>query len=165
MYDNTTGDYIQLDDESLSDRGRELIKIGREGIVGGDQEALENYFHPDFRFHGPGGIPVGREDLWAFFANYRSALEDFEVERRAIIDNGGDFVSARTHFSGIFAHPLELPPLGTLQPTGEPFDFDVINIFRLDADGRLMEEWALYDTLSVMAKLGVDVGAAAATAS
>ncbi|SDD19077.1 ester cyclase [Auraticoccus monumenti] len=165
MFDNTTEDFIQPDDAALTARGRALIMIGRDGIAGGDQQALEAYFHPTFRFHGPGGGEVTREDLWAFFAGYRSALEDFTVERRAVIDQGGEYMSARTSFSGVFTRPLELAPMGTLQPTGEPFDFDVINIFRVDAEDRLVEEWALYDTLLVMAKLGVDVGSAAGSGS
>ena len=46
---------LSADDESLPRRARDLIRIGNIGIAREDQAALDAFFHPKFRFHGPGG--------------------------------------------------------------------------------------------------------------
>lgn len=153
--------HLRLDDPGLTDRGRALIRIGHDGIATENPAALEAYFHPDFRFHGPGGAELNREQLWAYFASIRRAMDGLTVERQAIIDDGGPYVTSRTRFDGVFTDVFDSTPVGSVQPTGQPFGYSATNIFRFHEDGRLIEEWVQYDRLDQLAQLGVEVGDAA----
>ncbi|WP_199444352.1 ester cyclase [Umezawaea beigongshangensis] len=162
---SSTDDDLRVDDPGLTERARALIRVGQDGIARENAAALDAFFHPDFRFHGPGGAELNREQLWAYFASARRAFDDFSVERQAIIDDGGPHLSSRTRFAGVFARTFDGTALGPLEPTGQPFSYDLINIFRYHEDGRLLEEWVQYDQLGQLAQLGVDVGDAAAAVS
>ena len=146
---------LSADDPKLSQRARELIRIGENGIAKENPQALEAFFHPDFRFHGTDGSTITREQLWAAFAGYRAAFDDFKVTRQQIFSDGGAHVAARTTFSGIFARPLTLPPIGRIEPHGKPVSWTINNVFRYAPDGRLIEEWAQYDSRLVFERLGV----------
>ena len=68
----------------------------------------------DFRFHGPDGSTINREELWSYLAACRAAFDEFQASCRAIFSDGGDYVAARTTFSGIFARRFEASPVGPL---------------------------------------------------
>lgn len=144
---------LRDDDASLSQRARDLIRIGMDGIARENTAAMMAFFHPSFRFHGPGGAELDRDQLLAYFAACRAAFDDFSVTRQALVSDGGDYLATRTRFAGIFARPFTASPKGTLQPNGKSFSYDLVNIFRYAADGRLAEEWVQYDTQAVLAQL------------
>lgn len=144
---------LSADDASLPQRARDLIRIGTDGIARENAAAMAAFFHPQFRFHGPGGADFSREQLWAYFAACRAAFDDFTVTRQAIVSDGGDYMAARTRFAGLFARPFAASPAGTLQPNGRRFEYDLVNIFRYAADGRLAEEWAQYDVRKFLSQL------------
>lgn len=152
-------DAVALDarDATLPRRARELIDIGERGIVGGDVAALEAFFHPSFRFHGPGGAELDREGLWAYFAACRAGFDDFSVTRQTIISSGDDHMASRTRFAGVFVRPFAQSPIGPLEPSGRPFEYEVINIFRYAPNGQLAEEWAQFDTRGFLTSLGVQL--------
>lgn len=72
---------LSAEDASLPRRARELIRIGDIGIAKENQAAMDAFFHPQFRFHGPGGAELNREQLWNYFASCRAAFDDFTVTR------------------------------------------------------------------------------------
>jgi predicted ester cyclase len=146
---------LSADDPALDRRSRELIRIGEIGIAREDHAAVEAFFAPDFRFHGPDGGTLGREDLWAYFGACRRAFDDFQVTRQAIFSDGGAYVAARTTFSGIFARRFDASPIGPLEPTGARAMYRINNVFRYGEDGRLAEEWAQYDSRLFLESLGV----------
>ena len=145
---------LRADDPNLSSRARELIRIGEIGIARENREALAKFFHPDFRFHGPDGEAT-REQVWGVFAAYRAAFDNFSVTRQQIFSDGGPHLAARTTFSGIFARPLTGSPVGTIQPNGQSVFYKINNIFRYANDGKLIEEWAQYDSRLFLERLGV----------
>lgn len=146
---------LSEDDEQLSHRARELIRIGRVAIANEDPVAAEAFFHPDFRFHGPDEGDLTREQLWAYFAACRAAFDDFSVTRQQIFSDVGDMLAARTTFRGIFARPFTASPLGTLQPHGGVIWYKINNVFRYASNGKLIEEWAQYDSRLFLERLGV----------
>lgn len=152
---NSTDENLSADDISLDARARALIRIGETGIARENQAAMEAFFAPDFRFRGPDGEPIGREELWAYFAACRRAFDDFQVTRQAIFSDGGAFVAARTTFSGIFVRRFDASPIGPLEPTGNSTIYRINNVFRYNDDGRLAEEWAQYDSRLFLESLGV----------
>jgi predicted ester cyclase len=135
---------LRSDDARLSERARALIRVGENGIATENADALRAYFHPDFRFHGP-GAELNREQLWSYFAACRAAFDDFTVTRQTILSDGGDHLAARTRFAGVFARPFTSLPDGPLEPNGKPFEYRPVNIFRFASNGQLIEEWVQYD--------------------
>src|ERR1700694_345907 len=124
---------------SDSPLARDLIRIGDEAIVREDDVALRAYFSEDYVFHGPGG-DLSFDQLRAYFASLRTAFSDLRIVREQIIVDG-NFLAARTTFSGDFTYS----PIGPVEPTGQPLEWEVIGTFRYDDEGRLAEEWVQTD--------------------
>lgn len=144
---------LSASDTSLSPRVRALIRIGDDAIAHENAAAADAFFHPQFRFHGPGGTELDREGLWAYFAKCRAAFDDFTVTRQAVVSNGVDYVACRTRFAGTFVRPFAGVPGEPIEPNGKPFEYRLINIFHYAPDGRLAEEWAQYDVSAFLAQL------------
>ena len=144
---------LRADDRSLPPRARALIRIGEVGIARENQAAMTEFFHPQFRFHGPGGAEMDRQQTWAYFAACRAAFDDFTVTRQALVSDGGSYMAARTRFSGLFARPFAGARSGAIQPNGKRVEYRLINIFRYAPNGQLIEEWAQYDTQVFMDQL------------
>jgi len=140
---------------SISDTplARELIGIGDEAIVREDDATLRAYFAEDYVFHGPGG-DLGFDELRAHFASLRAAFSGLRIAREQIIVDG-NFLAARTTFSGDFTGVFSYSPIGPVEPTGQHLEWEVIGTFRYDEDGRLAEEWVQTDYRSFLTKLGV----------
>lgn len=93
----------------------------------------------DYLFHGPGG-DLGYEELRAYFASLRSAFSGLSIVREQVIVDG-NFLAARTTFSGDFIGVFTYSPIGPVKPTGEHLEWEVVATFRYDDAGRLAEEW------------------------
>jgi hypothetical protein len=112
-------DSLSADDPSLPRRARELIRLGNIGIAKEDKAAMAAFFHPQFRFHGPGGAELNRGQLWDYFASCRAAFDDFTVTRQALVSDGGDYMASRTRFAGVFARTFRGSPEGAIEPNGQ----------------------------------------------
>ena len=134
---------------------QDLIRIGDEAIAHEDDAKLRDYFAPDYVFHGPSG-DLGFEELRAYFASLRAAFDGLRIVREQIIADG-NFLAARTIFSGDFTDEFTSSPIGPLEPTGSHIEWEVIGTFRYDNDGRLAEEWVQSDYRGFLIKLGVTV--------
>jgi predicted ester cyclase len=138
---------------SDSPLARNLVRIGDEAIAREDAAALRAYFCEDYVFHGPGG-DLRFEDLCAYFASLRAAFSDLRLVREQIIADG-NFLAARTTFSGDFTGIFTYSPIGPVKPTGRHLEWELIGTFRYHDDGRLAEEWVQTDYRSFLTKLGV----------
>ncbi len=132
---------------------RDLIRIGNEAIAREDDAALRAYFTQDYVFHGPGG-DLSFDELRAYFASLRAAFSDLRLVREQIIVDG-NFLAARTRFSGDFTGVFTYSPVGPVEPAGQHLEWEVIGTFRFEYEGRLAEEWVQTDYRSFLAKLGV----------
>jgi predicted ester cyclase len=132
---------------------RELIRIGDEAIATEDHAKLRAYFRDDYVFHGPGG-DLSFAQLSAYFASLRIGFSNLRLVREQIIVDG-NFLEARTTFSGDFTGVFTYSPIGPLEPTGQHLEWEVIGTFRYDDRGRLAEEWVQTDYRSFLTKLGV----------
>jgi predicted ester cyclase len=130
----------------------DLIRIGDEAIACEDDAALRAYFADDYVFHGPGG-DLGFDELSAYFTSLRAAFSGLRLVREQIIADG-NFLAARTTFSGDFTGVFASSPIGPVEPTGQHLEWELIGTFRYD-DGRLAEEWVQTDYRSFLTKLGV----------
>jgi predicted ester cyclase len=138
---------------SDSPLARDLIRIGDEAIAREDDAALRAYFAQDYVFHGPGG-ELDFDQLSGYFASLRAAFSDLRLVREQIIADG-NFLAARTTFSGDFTGVFTYSPIGPAGPTGQHLEWEVIGTFRYRDDGRLVEEWVQTDYRSLLTKLGV----------
>ena len=138
---------------SDSPLARDLIRIGDEAIATEDDAKLGAYFTDDYVFHGPSG-DLSFAQLSAYFASLREAFSNLRLVREQVIVDG-NFLAARTTFSGDFSGVFKYSPIGPVEPTGQHVEWDVIGTFRYDESGRLAEEWVQTDYRSFLSKLGV----------
>jgi predicted ester cyclase len=132
-----------------------LIRVGEEGIAQGNDAAINAYFADGYVLHGPNG-ELDFEHLKQFFAALRSAFREFKVSRDQIVVEG-NMLACRTIMSGIFEHDFTQSPVGTVRHNGERVSFELINIFRYNEDGRLIEEWVQMDNRGFLKQLGVNI--------
>ena len=140
---------------SHSPLARDLIRIGDEAIAREDAPALRAYYTEDYAFHGP-GADLGFDELSAYFASLRAAFGGLRLLREQIIVDG-NYLAARTKFSGDFTGLFTYSPIGPIEPTGQHLEWEVIGTFRYDDEGRLAEEWVQTDYRSFLTNLGVAV--------
>jgi predicted ester cyclase len=84
----------------------------------------------------------------------RAAFSDLRLAREQIIVDG-NYLAARTTFSGKFTGVFTYSPVGPVEPSGRFVQWEVIGTFRFHDDGRLAEEWVQSDYRSFLTKLGV----------
>lgn len=131
-----------------------LVRAGELEVSGEQPDHVASYFDTErFRFHGPGGVESDFAGLDAYFASVRAAFDDRSI-RRGIVIAEGDHIACQTWIEGTFAHEFTHSPVGPLPPNGERVVFDLINIFRFDDRGRLVEEWVRTDNHSLLRQLG-----------
>jgi predicted ester cyclase len=140
---------------SDSPLARELISIGDEAIATEDDAKLRAYFTEDYVFHGP-GADLSFDELSAYFASLRAAFDGLRLLREQIIVDG-NYLAARTTFSGDFTGLFTRSPIGPVEPNGQHLEWELIGTFRYDNEGRLAEEWVQTDYRSFLTKLGVAV--------
>jgi predicted ester cyclase len=138
---------------SQSPLARDLIRIGNDAIAREDAPALRAYFREDYVFHGP-GADLGFDELSGYFSSLRAAFSGLRLVREQIIVEG-NFMAARTTFSGDFTGLFTYSPIGPVEPTGQHLEWELIGIFRYDDEGRLAEEWVQTDYRGFLTKLGV----------
>jgi predicted ester cyclase len=131
-----------------------LIIAGELLVSGENQVETDSYFDTEnFKFHGPDGFNTDYTGLTNYFESLREAFENRTIKRGIIIVNG-DYVSCQTWIEGTFVKEFTQSPVGTLQPNEQHIIFNLINIFRFDKQGRLVEEWVQTDNRSLLRELG-----------
>lgn len=135
-----------------------LVRAGELEVSGEDLAEAATYFDTEkFRFHGPDGFESDFAGLNAYFAAVREAFDDRTI-RRGIVVAEGDQMACQTWIEGTFAREFAQSPAGPLPPNGERVTFDLINIFRFDDQGRLVEEWVRTDNRGLLRQLGAAGG-------
>lgn len=133
---------------------RGLIEIGDEAIAQANDGQLRDYYADGYILHTPAG-DLDFEALRSYFASLRAAFTNFRIVREQIIADGVH-LAARNTFSGIFTGVFTHSPIGPVEPHGRPIAWEVINTFRYNADGRLVEEWVQSDYRGLLNKLRVE---------
>lgn len=137
-----------------------LVRAGELEVSGEHPEEVDSYFDTEhFRFHGPDGFEADYAGLTAYFAAVRNAFRDRTI-RRGIMLVDGDLLACQTFIEGTFVEPFTHSPVGLLPPNGARVVMDLMNIFRMDDQGRLREEFVRTDNRSTLRQLGVSVDAA-----
>ena len=131
-----------------------LIRAGELELSGEDQAETDSYFDTtQFRFHGPDGFEADYSGLSDYFKAIRAAFDDRSI-RRGIIVAEGNYIACQTWIEGTFLREFTQSPAGSLAPNGQRVVWDLLNIFRFDDQGRLVEEWVRTDYRSFLRQLG-----------
>ncbi|AJE86666.1 MULTISPECIES: ester cyclase [Streptomyces] len=130
-----------------------LVRAGELEVSGEDPAEAAAYFDRErFRFHGPDGFEADFAGLTAYFASVREAFDDRSI-RRGIVVAEGDHMACQTWIEGTFVREFVRSPVGPLPPNGRRVVFDLLNIFRFDGQGRLVEEWVRTDNRALLRQL------------
>jgi hypothetical protein len=133
-----------------------LVRAGELEVSGDDQREVDSYFDTEnFQFHGPDGFDADYGGLTEYFRSLRAAFDDRSI-RRAIIVAEGEYIACQTWIEGTFVRPFTQSPAGPVEPTGARVVMDLMNIFRFDDDGRLIEEFVRTDYRSFLRQLGAE---------
>ncbi len=82
----------------------------------------------------------------------RAAFADRAI-RRGIIVVEGNTIACQTWIEGTFVREFTQSPEGPIPPNGRRIVFDLMNIFEMDDDGRLAEEYVRSDNRSLLEHL------------
>jgi hypothetical protein len=135
---------------------KRLVRAGELEVSGEHQDEVDSYFDTEnFQFHGPDGFDADYAGLTDYFASLRAAFEDRTI-RRGIVIAEGEYIACQTWIEGTFVHPFSQSPAGPLDPTGGRIVMDLMNIFRFDDAGRLVEEFVRTDYRSFLRQLGAE---------
>lgn len=130
---------------STTERNKAVVRECLARGSRGDYAALGELLHPDFVLHP---LEVrGHEGLVGMIDAFRTAFADL----RATVEHQiaqGDEVASRATFRG--RHVGELMGIA---PTGREVEFTAIAM-SVCRDGRIVEEWELIDTATLMRQLG-----------
>jgi hypothetical protein len=129
-----------------------LVRAGELEVSGENPQELRGYFAPTFRFHGPGDFEADFDGLSDYFASVRDAFDDREIRHGIMLVEGND-IGCQTWIDGTFAHEFSQAPGGPVAPNGRRITFDLINIFQMDDEGRLVHEYVRTDNRSFLEKL------------
>jgi SnoaL-like domain len=133
-----------------------LTRAGELEVSGENQEEVDSYFDTEnFEFHGPDGFDADYTGLTEYFRSLRAAFDDRSI-RRGIVIAEGEYIACQTWIEGTFVRAFTQSPAGHLEPTGSRVVMDLMNIFRFDDHGRLLEEYVRTDYRSFLRQLGAE---------
>jgi steroid delta-isomerase-like uncharacterized protein len=136
----------------MSEENKALAhRVFEEVFNGGNLQAMDELYAPNYVHHDPSLPPEMQQDLDAYkqvIAMFHGAFDSVSVTVEDEIAEG-DKVANRWAFRG--THTGEL--MG-ITPTGNRVEFSAISIHRI-ADGRFAEGWVNFDALGMMQQLGV----------
>ena len=135
----------------MSEENKAIVRRVIDEVLNGqgNLDVADELFTPDYVGHNPAS-PVdtrGPEGVKGFASMFRSAFPDvhFSVE-----DQVAEGDKAVTRWRGSGTHQGNLMGLA---PTGNRVSFVGITINRLE-DGKVAEEWQIFDALGMMQQLG-----------
>ena len=151
-----TANAVKITEKGLErdERVKLLVRAGELQVSGENPAELSTYFDTAaFRFHGPDGFEADYAGLIGFFKTIHAAFDDRSIKRGIIVPEG-DYIACQTIIQGNFVREFTQSPAGPLAPNGDLVVFDLINIFRYDKEGRIVEEFVHLDNRSLLRQLG-----------
>ncbi len=116
---------------------------------GGNIDLIDEVCSPGFVNHSaPPGIRADREGLKILTAMFRGAFPDSHFTIEDMVAEGDKVVTRKTFHGTHEGEFMGMPPSGRVVSMG------LIDIVRV-SDGRVVEHWAMGDSLGMMQQLGV----------
>jgi steroid delta-isomerase-like uncharacterized protein len=132
-----------MDHAATARRLYDLINAGKVDAFG---EVLADDF---IEHEALPGLEPTRDGVQAFFRMQRAAFPDMRMDVEDVIADG-DKVVARVRFAGTNDGAFMGQPA-----TGKHVAVQLVDIFRLGADGLVHEHWGVMDQLTMMQQLGL----------
>ena len=115
----------------------------------GDFAIVDEVIAPNIVHHTAGPQPgPGPEGVKSFISQMRAALADMTSTTEHEVVDGDvliDHLTVRgTHAGDLMGFPA----------TGRPVEFELVDINRFDDEGRVVEHWAVMDTLGLLQQIG-----------
>jgi steroid delta-isomerase-like uncharacterized protein len=141
----------------MSAEGEALVsRFFEEFCNGRRSEVADEIVADDYVSHGPQAPPAeGPEGVKARVGAYQDSL-DGHWDVQELMSSGDDRVVAR--WIGRGTHRAEL--MG-VPATGKTIEVEAISVFRI-ADGKIAEEWTVWDALGLLQQVGAVPAPAAA---
>jgi predicted ester cyclase len=112
-------------------------------------ELAIEYFTPQMTWHGGSlGTISGAENVTGLLRTFIGALPDLNAVEKDVIASD-DLVVMRLVVSA-----TQLGDLLGIPASGKPVTWDAVDIYRVDDDGKISEEWASDDMAAFASQLG-----------
>ena len=115
-----------------------------------DTRILDELMAPDVVYHGTSMEMNGIEEYKQVYESFLFAFHDTMLTIDGLIAEG-DKVMSRVTMLGVHKGELE-----GLPPTGKTFTISAFTAFRI-VDGKIAEEWEVFDELGMMHQLGMEL--------
>ena len=132
-----------------AEENKALVRRSWEIVSQRNPDLIEEFYPPDLVWHEPDQDIRGYEQARQFVSTYFRAIPDINISVEDVLGEG-DKVVTRYTIRG--THQGETEEFGP--PTGKQVELEGITIHRFE-DGKIVEEWERYDTLSVLQQLGL----------
>lgn len=139
-----------------------IVRRVLEEINKGNVGIVDELYAPTFLSHGRTAAEDtrGPQSYRQFVEVIRAAFPDLQFTVEDQIAEG-DKVVTRYSFHGTHTGEFRGSPIGTIPATGKPATVMGISIVRI-ADGKIVENWGLTDTLGLLRQIGAVPSAAPA---
>jgi predicted ester cyclase len=140
-------------DVSKASSTDEKVAVAREFVarVFNDHqpELAMEYFTPQMTWHGGSlGTITGAENVTGLLRSFIGALPDLNAAEQDVVA-GDDLVVLRLVVTATHQRDLLNIPA-----TGKSVTWDAVDIYRVDDDGKISEEWAADDMAAFASQLG-----------
>ena len=134
----------------MSEENKAIFRrLLEEFWVKGKLDVADELLAPDFAYYDScAGVPLDLEDYKQNVMEYVSSCIDVQATVEDIVAEG-DKVAVRYTWSGIHTGGLLDAP-----PTEKRLTIRLISILRI-ADGKIVDEWDMYDSLDMNRQLGL----------
>lgn len=139
---------------TTTEENKELVRrLLVEAFGRGDLDVLDELLAEDFVGHAPaepghGAETQDRDRVAEEIERAHEGLADLRFTVDEIIAEG-NLVAVRSTATGVHEGEFMGVP-----PTGEQVEFRAMNFFRIE-DGEVIEDWALWDAVTLMGQLGI----------
>jgi steroid delta-isomerase-like uncharacterized protein len=135
--------------------GNEVIRDWTAAVNRHDAAGLAALYAPNAILRDPlYGEPLeGRDAIRKDLEDFLRGVPDLHAVTRSVIESGDTFAAEGT-ITGTHQGPLPTPT-GEIPPTGRRLEFRAAGFYRLDGQGRILEETRYYDLAGLLAQLEV----------
>ena len=131
------------------EENKALVRQGFEAVGSGDLDRLSETYAADVQYHGAAGEEVrGREAVVEMIGGYATAFPDMTITLENMLAEG-DRVFSRVAITGTNTGELMGMP-----PTGKRVEIRWMFTEARIADGKVVEEWEVFDRMDMMEQLG-----------
>ena len=125
----------------------------------GDRDAWSTLYAEDVVYEAPGGQRIsGLADLEEKYFDALAKAAPNRSSRDIVLFADGEYVVEQARYVGTHTGPLRSPDGVEIPPTGRPFDFPFVGIFRVRG-GQIRSIRIFYDQIELFTQLGLMPGA------